>query len=77
MRAAATASLPDLPRTAREAHISLDPIFTDTRRVYFANRGIWDAISSAGPHASFAHQQSDIDTYLGVLDDFLDEICQR
>ena len=69
--------LPELPRTAREAHLSLDPIFTDTRRVYFANRGIWDAISSAGPHASFAHQQSDIDTYLGVLDDFLDEICQR
>jgi glutamate-1-semialdehyde 2,1-aminomutase len=68
--------LPELPRTAREAHLSLDPIFTDTRRVYFANRGIWDAISSAGPHASFAHQRSDIDIYLGVLDDFLDEICQ-
>ena len=69
--------LPELPRTAREAHISLDPLFTDTRRVYFANRGIWDAISSAGPHASFAHDQCDVDTYLEILGDFLDEMCAR
>ena len=46
---------PELPRTAREAHASLDPLFTDTRRVYFANRGVWDAISSSGPHPGFAH----------------------
>jgi len=32
--------LPELPRTSVEAHLSLDPIFTDTRRVYFANRGV-------------------------------------
>ncbi len=66
---------PQLPRTAREAHVSLGPLFTDTRRVYFANRGVWDAISSAGPHVSFAHQAPDIDTYLGVLGAFLDEMC--
>jgi glutamate-1-semialdehyde 2,1-aminomutase len=68
---------PDLPRTAREAHAGLDPLFTDTRRVFFADRGVWDAISSSGPHASFAHQAPDIDTYLGVLNDFLDEMCAR
>ena len=69
--------LPELPRTAREAHVSLDPLFTDARRVFFANRGIWDAISSAGPHAGFAHEGADIDAYLGVLDDFLDQMCAQ
>ncbi|MFD9129803.1 aminotransferase class III-fold pyridoxal phosphate-dependent enzyme [Kitasatospora sp. NPDC059571] len=66
---------PERPRTAREAHRSLDPLFTDTRRVYFANRGVWDAISSAGPHAGFAHTDRDVDNYLGILDGFLDEMC--
>jgi glutamate-1-semialdehyde 2,1-aminomutase len=66
---------PELPRTAREAHISLDPLFTDTRRVFFANRGVWDAISSSGPHPGFAHEDRDVDAYLGVLDNFLDEMC--
>jgi glutamate-1-semialdehyde 2,1-aminomutase len=68
---------PELPRTAREAHASLDPLFTDTRRVYFANRGVWDAISSAGPHVGFAHQTPDIDTYLDILGAFLDEMCSH
>jgi glutamate-1-semialdehyde 2,1-aminomutase len=66
---------PELPRTARESYRSLDPLFTDTRRVFFANRGVWDVISSAGPHPGFAHQDSDIDVYLGILDEFLDETC--
>ncbi|MEP7023684.1 MAG: aminotransferase class III-fold pyridoxal phosphate-dependent enzyme, partial [Actinomycetota bacterium] len=69
--------LPELPRTVHEAHRSLDPLFTDTRRVYFANRGVWDAISTSGPHPGFAHQASDVDTYLEVLAGFLDELCPR
>lgn len=69
--------LPKLPRTAREAHASLDPLFTDTRRVYFANRGVWDAISSSGPHPGFSHQPADIDAYLEILDDFLTEMSGR
>ena len=68
---------PELPRTAREAHASLDPLFADTRRMYFANRGVWDAISSSGPHPGFSHQASDVDEYLGILGDFLDEMCAR
>ena len=69
--------LPELPHTASEAHASLDPLFTDTRRVFFANRGVWDAISTSGPHAGFAHQTADVDAYLGILDDFLNEMCSR
>jgi glutamate-1-semialdehyde 2,1-aminomutase len=66
---------PELPRTAREAHVSLDPLFIDTRRVFFANRGVWDAIASSGPHPGFAHDDRDVDVYLGILDDFLDGMC--
>lgn len=65
---------PELPRTAREADASLDPLFADTRRAYFANRGVWEAISTSGPHAGFAHVAADVDVYLGVLDDFLSEM---
>jgi glutamate-1-semialdehyde 2,1-aminomutase len=66
---------PELPRTAQEADASLDPLFADTRRVYFANRGLWEAISTSGPHAGFAHVPADIDVYLEILDGFLDEMC--
>ncbi|BEP11947.1 aspartate aminotransferase family protein [Acidothermaceae bacterium B102] len=66
--------VPDLPRNAEEAHLSLDALFADTRRVYFANRGVWDAIATSGPHLGFAHEESDVDDYLAVLDDFLDEL---
>jgi glutamate-1-semialdehyde 2,1-aminomutase len=66
--------LPELPRTAHDAHLSLDPLFTEARRAFFANRGVWDAIAWAGPHAGFAHTEADVDTYLSVLGDFLDEL---
>ena len=66
--------LPGLPRNADEAHRSLDPLFSDTRRVYFANRGVWDAISTSGPHLGFAHVESDVDDYLNVLNDFLGDL---
>ena len=65
---------PELPRTAADADPSLDPLFTDTRRVFFANRGIWEAIATSGPHAGFAHTATDVDEYLTVLDDFLDQM---
>ncbi len=64
---------PDPPRNAREAEMSLDPSFIDTRRLFMANRGIWEAISSAGPSVSFAHQKSDVDLYLEISRAFLDE----
>jgi glutamate-1-semialdehyde 2,1-aminomutase len=45
--------------------------------VFFANRGVWDAISSSGPHPGFSHEPGDVDVYLEILDDFLDEMCAR
>jgi len=65
---------PTLPLNAEDAALSLDIDFIDTRRVFMANRGIWEAIATAGPAASFAHTDADIDYYLNVLNSFLDEI---
>jgi glutamate-1-semialdehyde aminotransferase len=63
-----------LPRTGDEASLSLDAELVDTRRIFMANRGIWDAVVSAGPQASFAHEPADIDLYLKAADDFIGEI---
>ena len=68
---------PDLPRNAREAETSLDPEFTDTKRVFMANRGVWEAVASAGPAASFAHTGDDIGRYLAVSDEFVSQLCTR
>ena len=64
---------PELPRTADDAARSLDPGLIDARRLFMANRGIWEAIASAGPAVSLAHEEADIDAYLAVLDAFLEE----
>jgi glutamate-1-semialdehyde 2,1-aminomutase len=63
-----------LPRNGAEAMRSLQPSFIDARRVYFANRGIWDAVASAGPQVSLAHAPPDIDRYLAVAGQFLAEV---
>ena len=47
----------------------------DARRVFMLNRGVWDAIATAGPAASFAHTPADIETYVAVVDKFLGEIA--
>lgn len=49
-----------LPKTSIEALPSMDAEFASARRLYMANRGIWDAIATAGPQVSFAHGEDDI-----------------
>lgn len=65
---------PHLPVNGREAWLAIDEPFVNTRRIYMANRGLWDAASTAGPQASFAHTDGDIETYLAAADAFLHEI---
>ena len=68
---------PTLPRNGEEAARSIDVDFIDTRRVYFANRGVWDAVASAGPQVSLAHTPADIDRYLEVAGEFLAEVVEN
>lgn len=51
--------------------------FIDARRVFMANRGIWDAVAAAGPQASIAHSESNIETYLAAAGEFLDLILRQ
>ena len=68
---------PTLPRNGAQAAESLDGELIDARRIYMANRGIWDAVQSAGPQVSLAHVQADVDCYLEVAGTFLDELVAR
>jgi len=62
------------PRNHEEAARSINYELIDARRCYLNNRGIWDAIASAGPSASFAHQGPDIDIYLNAVNEFISEV---
>lgn len=64
-------TFPELPRTGPEAMRSLDLRFVDPKRLFLANRGVWDAIWSAGPAASFQHEAADVDAYLGAAEAFV------
>jgi glutamate-1-semialdehyde aminotransferase len=65
----------ELPDNGQQAARSLDAELINARRMYLANRGIWDAIGSAGPQVSFAHESADVDAYLGAIDGFLGEVA--
>ncbi len=65
---------PELPRNSAEAWRSLDGDFANARRIFMANRGIWEAIDSAGPMASFAQTDADVDHYLEMSAVFLDAV---
>lgn len=62
---------PELPRNAFEAWSSLDADFIATRRLFMANRGVWEAIPTSGPSCSFSHEKDDVDFYLEVAGQFL------
>ena len=64
----------EFPRTGEDAFRSLDRGFIDSRRTFMANRGVWDAVWSAGPCVSFAHEARHVDRYLEVLGDYLREV---
>lgn len=66
---------PAFPRTYAEAIRSVHADFYNLRHTYLANRGIWDAIVSAGPQVSFAHTEQDVDRYIEVCADLIDEIA--
>ena len=68
---------PRLPINAEQASRSIDVELIDTRRVFMANRGVWDAVASAGPQASFAHTPDDIAYYHRCADEFRAAVAVR
>jgi glutamate-1-semialdehyde 2,1-aminomutase len=63
-----------LPHNAEEARQGFRRDVTDLQRVYFANRGVWEAIYSAGPCVGVAHTEDDVDHYFAVLEAFVAEL---
>lgn len=65
---------PELPKNIKTYNTHVDYGLMELIRVYGGNRGIWEAIYSAGPAASFVMEKHDVDKYLNVVDDFLVEL---
>jgi glutamate-1-semialdehyde 2,1-aminomutase len=65
---------PEAPVTGYDGYGSVNEAFADARKVFFMNRGIWDAIPTSGPAISFAATQEDVDAYLDVSEQFLTAI---
>jgi len=65
---------PEQPKNSSEFGRYDDPFLYNAMRVYYANRGVWEAISSAGPAVSFVMEDSDISFYLERVDEFLTEL---
>jgi glutamate-1-semialdehyde 2,1-aminomutase len=64
----------ELPSNALEARATFDTDIYELQRLYMANRGIWEAISSAGRACGTQTTGSDVDRYLDLLDAFLGEV---
>jgi glutamate-1-semialdehyde 2,1-aminomutase len=63
-----------MPRNALEARASFDVPLRRLMRVYFANRGIWDAIVGAGPTCAVPATADDVDGYVAAFSDLVAEL---
>jgi glutamate-1-semialdehyde 2,1-aminomutase len=63
-----------LPTNAIEARATFDLELYNAQRLYMANRGIWEAISTAGPACGVHTSRADVDRYLDVFDRFLQHV---
>lgn len=64
----------EAPRTGADGYASVVVVLSDARKVFMANRGVWDAIGTAGPSVSYAADASDVDLYVSVAGEFLDAL---
>ncbi len=67
---------PEAPRNGAESYESLVLPLADARKVFLLNRGVWDAIATAGPSVSYAIDRADVDTYVNAAGDFFHELTR-
>lgn len=65
-----------MPRNAAEASTAVDKRLNLATRAFMANRGIWEPIYIHGPSISFAHTQTDVETYLNALSDWVERVVR-
>jgi len=63
------------PTTGAEARAITDLELTRALRLWFANRGVWEAIPGAGPTVSVPATEQDVDRYLEAYAGFLQELA--
>jgi glutamate-1-semialdehyde aminotransferase len=63
-----------LPRNAAESHAGHDAPLYRLLRLFMVNRGVWEAMEWAGPAFSVAATERDLETYLGILGEFVGEL---
>ncbi len=68
---------PELPRNARESSERVSRPLNTAIRPFMANRGIWEPIYIHGPSVAVAHTAGDVDSYIGVLGEFMEELLSR
>ena len=66
-----------LARDAAEADADEQPELNALLRLYLANRGIWEAISTAGPTMSVAASGDDVAAYLAAFSALVNEVTGR
>ena len=64
----------EVPVSGVDAVRLMNVELSDSRRIYMANRGIWEAIVTAGPAVSFPMVDADIDLYLEVAEGWVQEL---
>jgi glutamate-1-semialdehyde 2,1-aminomutase len=64
------------PRNGAESYASIVLPLADARKVFLLNRGLWDAIATAGPSVSYAIDEADVDAYIATAGEFLDELTR-
>ncbi|HAN69988.1 MAG TPA: aspartate aminotransferase family protein [Actinobacteria bacterium] len=67
---------PQAPRNGAESFASLVLPLADARKVFLLNRGVWDAIATAGPSVSYAIDEADVDAYIATSGEFLDALTR-
>lgn len=64
----------DEPRSGSDAIRLMNAPLSDSRRIYMANRGLWEAVVFAGPSVSFPMTEGDVDLYLTIARDWSREL---
>jgi len=59
------------PRTGAEAHAITDMDLTRLLRIWMANRGVWEALSGAGPTCPVPTSDADVDRYVDAYAELL------
>jgi glutamate-1-semialdehyde 2,1-aminomutase len=63
-----------LARDAAEADADAQPELNALLRLYLANRGVWEAISTAGPAMSVAATRADVAAYVAAFRAFVADV---